>query len=88
MFCNYSACRRGVLPRAQGRLSEAERKAIKSGDIYVFNEEESQIKRYAIFMLLHQLIFVNTADRSNLTFVTALSLSDGLMENVGPQVAS
>lgn len=40
-----SACRRGLLPRATGRLSEAERKAIKSGDIFVFNEEESQIKR-------------------------------------------
>lgn len=41
----HPACRRGLLPRAIGRLSEAERKAIKSGDIYVFNEEESQIKR-------------------------------------------
>lgn len=42
----FEACRRGLLPRATGRLSEAERKAIKSGDIFVFNEEESQIKRW------------------------------------------
>lgn len=39
------ACRRGILPRTQTRLSEAQRKAIKSGDVFVFSEEESKIKR-------------------------------------------
>lgn len=51
-----TACRRGLLPRATGRLSEEERKAIKSGDIYVFNVEESQIKRYVVYIVPHYIL--------------------------------
>lgn len=39
------ACRRGIAPRARNRLTDAERKAIVSGCVYVFSEQESRIKR-------------------------------------------
>lgn len=39
-------CRRGILPRTTDRLTDAERKSISSGDIFVFSEEQSRIKRW------------------------------------------
>lgn len=50
-FRDHAACRRGIVPRARNRLSDAERKAIVSGCVFVFSEEESKIKRWAISSL-------------------------------------
>jgi len=40
------AARQGVIPRVTRRLVEAERKMIGSGSIFVFDEEESGIRRW------------------------------------------
>nr|CAG8434002.1 13827_t:CDS:2 [Entrophospora candida] len=40
----FEACRRGVLPRICRRLQEKERKIVKSGSVFVFDERESGIK--------------------------------------------
>ncbi|KIY43225.1 hypothetical protein FISHEDRAFT_53925, partial [Fistulina hepatica ATCC 64428] len=40
------AARRGLIPRVTRRLVEAERKLITSGSVFVFDEDESGIKRW------------------------------------------
>lgn len=40
------AARQGIIPRVTRRLVEAERKMIGSGAVFVFDEEESGIKRW------------------------------------------
>ncbi|KAI0033596.1 Gti1/Pac2 family-domain-containing protein, partial [Vararia minispora EC-137] len=40
------AARRGLIPRVTRRLVDAERKMITSGSVFVFDEEESGIKRW------------------------------------------
>ncbi|KAI9269807.1 Gti1/Pac2 family-domain-containing protein [Sporodiniella umbellata] len=42
----FEGCRRGLLPRICRRLQERERKLIRSGSIFVFDERESGIKRW------------------------------------------
>ncbi|OMH84812.1 cAMP-independent regulatory protein pac2 [Zancudomyces culisetae] len=42
----FEACRIGLLKRVQRRLSDEERANIKSGSIYVWDEEESGIRRW------------------------------------------
>lgn len=41
----FEGCRRGLLPRICRRLQERERKLIRSGSIFVFDERESGTKR-------------------------------------------
>lgn len=40
----FEGCRRGLLPRICRRLQERERKLIRSGSIFVFDERESGTK--------------------------------------------
>ncbi|KZS87727.1 hypothetical protein SISNIDRAFT_419236, partial [Sistotremastrum niveocremeum HHB9708] len=40
------AARRGIIPRVTRRLVETERKMINSGSVFVFDEDESGIKRW------------------------------------------
>src|SRR5882757_567608 len=40
------AARRGLIPRVTRRLVESERKMITSGSVFVFDEDESGIKRW------------------------------------------
>ncbi|KAJ7719429.1 Gti1/Pac2 family-domain-containing protein [Mycena maculata] len=40
------AARRGLIPRVTRRLADAERKMIASGSVFVFDEDESGIKRW------------------------------------------
>ncbi|KAJ1918129.1 Gluconate transport-inducing protein [Tieghemiomyces parasiticus] len=42
----FEACRRGILHRVQRRLGEKERNTIRSGSIFVWDEEESGMKRW------------------------------------------
>src|SRR5215469_10208557 len=42
----FEACRRGLLPRICRRLQEKERKIVRSGTVFVFDERESGIKRW------------------------------------------
>ncbi|KAF9106103.1 hypothetical protein BGX27_009319 [Mortierella sp. AM989] len=42
----FEACRRGLLPRICRRLQERERRIVKSGSVFVFDERESGIKRW------------------------------------------
>lgn len=42
----FEACRIGILPRVQRRLSEKERQAIKSGSIFVWDEREAGMRRW------------------------------------------
>ncbi|CDZ97821.1 Gluconate transport-inducing protein [Phaffia rhodozyma] len=42
----FEAARRGVVPRVCRRLAEDERSVIKSGSIFIFEEQESGIKRW------------------------------------------
>lgn len=42
----FEACRLGVLPRAQRRLSEKERKSIASGSVFVWDEREAGMRRW------------------------------------------
>ncbi|KAG0164299.1 hypothetical protein DFQ28_010538 [Apophysomyces sp. BC1034] len=42
----FEGCRRGLLPRICRRLQERERKLIRSGSVFVFDERESGIKRW------------------------------------------
>lgn len=37
----FEGCRRGLLPRVNRRLQEKERKLIRSGSVFVFDERES-----------------------------------------------
>ena len=46
----FEACRLNRLKRVQRRLAESERLAyVKSGAVFVWDEEESGIKRYIVF---------------------------------------
>ena len=40
------AARRGLIPRVTRRLVDSERKMITSGSVFVFDEDESGIKRW------------------------------------------
>ncbi|KAI8380596.1 Gti1/Pac2 family-domain-containing protein [Choanephora cucurbitarum] len=42
----FEGCRRGLIPRVHRRLQEKERRMIRSGSIFVFDERESGIKRW------------------------------------------
>lgn len=42
----FEACRIGLLPRVQRRLSEKERSSIKSGSIFVWDEREAGMRRW------------------------------------------
>ncbi|OKL60304.1 hypothetical protein UA08_04339 [Talaromyces atroroseus] len=42
----FEACRLGLLPRVQRRLSEKERQAIKSGSVFVWDEREAGMRRW------------------------------------------
>lgn len=42
----FEACRRGILPRVQRRLSEKERHAIVSGSVFVWDEREAGMRRW------------------------------------------
>ena len=41
------ACRIHVLESVRNRLNDQERQSIGSGDVFVYNEEESGIKRWS-----------------------------------------
>ncbi|KAL6707863.1 Gluconate transport-inducing protein [Coniothyrium glycines] len=42
----FEACRIGILPRVQRRLSEKERQQIKSGSVFVWDEREAGMRRW------------------------------------------
>lgn len=42
----FEACRRGLLPRVQRRLSEKERQGIQSGSVFVWDEREAGMRRW------------------------------------------
>ncbi|KAG9235312.1 Gti1/Pac2 family-domain-containing protein [Amylocarpus encephaloides] len=42
----FEACRLGLLPRVQRRLSEKERQTIKSGSVFVWDEREAGMRRW------------------------------------------
>lgn len=42
----FEACRTGLLPRVQRRLSEKERQSIKSGSVFVWDEREAGMRRW------------------------------------------
>lgn len=42
----FEACRQGLLPRVQRRLSEKERQSIKSGSVFVWDEREAGMRRW------------------------------------------
>src|SRR5271168_1295989 len=42
----FEACRLGLLPRVQRRLSEKERKAIRPGSVFVWDEREAGMRRW------------------------------------------
>ncbi|KAK4179385.1 putative camp-independent regulatory protein [Triangularia setosa] len=42
----FEACRMGILPRVQRRLSEKERQQIRSGSVYVWDEREAGMRRW------------------------------------------
>src|SRR5271168_5467402 len=42
----FEACRLGVLPRVQRRLSEKERMSIRSGSVFVWDEREAGMRRW------------------------------------------
>jgi hypothetical protein len=42
----FEACRLGLLPRVQRRLSERERQAIRPGSVFVWDEHESGMRRW------------------------------------------
>lgn len=42
----FEACRVGLLPRVQRRLSEKERQQIKSGSVFVWDEREAGMRRW------------------------------------------
>ncbi|KAI8878183.1 hypothetical protein K501DRAFT_138651, partial [Backusella circina FSU 941] len=42
----FEACRRCLLPKVSRRLQERERKLVRSGSVFVFDEQESRIKRW------------------------------------------
>src|SRR5271170_3071326 len=42
----FEACRLGLLPRVQRRLSEKERQLIRSGSVFVWDEREAGMRRW------------------------------------------
>src|ERR1700761_47586 len=42
----FEACRLGILPRVQRRLSEKERQQIRSGSVFVWDEREAGMRRW------------------------------------------
>ncbi|KAF2436140.1 hypothetical protein EJ08DRAFT_560062, partial [Tothia fuscella] len=42
----FEACRLGLLPRVQRRLSEKERQQINSGSVFVWDEREAGMRRW------------------------------------------
>ncbi len=42
----FEACRLGLLPRVQRRLSEKERQSIRSGSVFVWDEKEAGMRRW------------------------------------------
>ncbi|KAF7883999.1 hypothetical protein EAF00_011311 [Botryotinia globosa] len=42
----FEACRLGLLPRVQRRLSEKERQSIKAGSVFVWDEREAGMRRW------------------------------------------
>ncbi|KAI9697528.1 MAG: hypothetical protein M1820_007794 [Bogoriella megaspora] len=42
----FEACRQGLLPRVQRRLSEKERQSIRSGSVFVWDEREAGMRRW------------------------------------------
>ena len=80
----FAGCRRGILPRTTDRLSDAERKSICSGDIFVFSEEQSKIKRCALPGCRDGANWLLTHVRPT---VASLS-SDGQMEGAGRPAGS
>ncbi|KAI9888505.1 MAG: hypothetical protein M1814_006867 [Vezdaea aestivalis] len=42
----FEACRQGMLPRVQRRLSEKERQNIRSGSVFVWDEREAGMRRW------------------------------------------
>src|ERR1700750_3322741 len=42
----FEACRLGLLPRLQRRLSEKERQSIRSGSVFVWDEREAGMRRW------------------------------------------
>ncbi|EKG09062.1 Gluconate transport inducer 1/Pac2 [Macrophomina phaseolina MS6] len=42
----FEACRTGLLPRVQRRLSEKERQQIRSGSVFVWDERETGMRRW------------------------------------------
>ena len=42
----FEACRQGILPRIQRRLSDRERNAIRSGSVFVWDEREAGMRRW------------------------------------------
>ncbi|ORX52774.1 hypothetical protein DM01DRAFT_1383936 [Hesseltinella vesiculosa] len=42
----FEGCRRGLLPKVNRRLHERERRMIQSGSVFVFDEQESGVKRW------------------------------------------
>ncbi|KAH6896850.1 Gti1/Pac2 family-domain-containing protein [Thelonectria olida] len=42
----FEACRLGILPRVQRRLSEKERQSIRSGSVFVWDEREAGMRRW------------------------------------------
>ncbi|PHH59576.1 hypothetical protein CDD81_2841 [Ophiocordyceps australis] len=42
----FEACRLGMLPRVQRRLSEKERQSIRSGSVFVWDEREAGMRRW------------------------------------------
>jgi hypothetical protein len=44
----FEACKRNILPRISRRLQEKERRLVRSGSVFVFDEKESGKSMYAI----------------------------------------
>ncbi|KAL7319160.1 Global transcription regulator sge1 [Mucor circinelloides] len=42
----FEACRRNILPKVSRRLQERERRMVRSGSVFVFDEKDSGIKRW------------------------------------------
>ncbi|PVU99434.1 hypothetical protein BB559_000721, partial [Furculomyces boomerangus] len=42
----FEACRLGKIPKISKRLSESDRKKIRSGSVFVWDETKSSIKRW------------------------------------------
>jgi hypothetical protein len=40
----FEACRLGILPRIQRRLSESERQCIRPGSVFVWDEREAGLR--------------------------------------------